>query len=331
MLDDIRVCIQVKHKEFQERSLSPDGNSRPKRLKKWGIGNQGVRVNSVKKSRFLVIEGSFNGYLNGQTIVGSLDLLTLVRRVVAKVLKQLGIMPTAKEQRRIDQGRVKLERLDLVGYLYVKHLGGPAAVLHALDVGLAGSKRNRMVFPKETIVYHACSSFWSLMAYDKAQHLRSTQPQLWKSLDPLIKDVARHYLRFELRQFRRELLAQGWAEVRDVDMAELTSLFSSRLRALLSDVRRPYPKLQIDVKKPSVGLLLGLLAALGVDLISLRHERTRRRIRQELAGLGIDARQDSEIPRKYRRTLAALLDEPAFPIRHGAPPAIRAAKLLRVA
>jgi hypothetical protein len=286
-------------------------------------------VKSVKNGSALVMEGSFNGFLNGHTVIGSMDLMELVPKVVYKVLKMLKIKPTRDQRLMIDEGRIKIERLDVVGLLRVDHLGGSPAVLKALDVGLAGSSRNRMVFPKETVVYHSCSSYWSLMAYDKAQHLRSTQPDLWAALDPKIKDVARKYLRVELRQFGPELKARGWHQVRDVDPKEVQRNFRKRLLGLLNDLRHPYPALDPTMNEPPRALLLGLLASLGVDLISPMPQRARSRVKKQLLDhFGIDPRSDSQMPRRYRRTLDQLMKKPAFPIRHGMPRSLRKKRLL---
>jgi hypothetical protein len=332
MFDDLRIYLEIPHESKGEFGLFPAGKTgRAQRIKAWGVADQSVRVKSVRDGAGLVIEGSFNGFLNGQTIIGSMNLIELVRQVVFKVLALLKIKPTRAQRRMIDEGRIKLERLDVVGYLRVDHLGGCRAVLKALDIGLAGSSRNRMVFPKETVVYHSSSSYWSLMAYDKAQHLRSQYPDLWATLDPRIKAVARKYLRVELRQFRRELLARGWDQVRDVKVDKLQRKFRKRLRALLHDVRHPSPVIDATVEKPSRALLLGLLASLGVDLISGLEERAQRHVRKQLRDHhGIDGRNDDRVPRKYRRTLGELLDEPAFPIRHGAPRSLRRAGLIAV-
>ena len=330
--DDLRVRVDIPHKNIGEFGLLPDGKKgRAQRIKKWGIANQTIRVKSVRNGTGLVMEGSFNGFLNGHTVIGSMDLKELVKKVVFKVLKMLAIKPTRSQRRMIDEGRIKLERLDVVGLLRVDHLGGCAAVLKALDIGLAGSSRNRMVFPKETVVYHSSSSYWSLMFYDKARHLRSKQPELWAALDPRIQAVAENYLRVELRQFRAELVARGWEQVRDVNVEELERKFRKRLRSLLRDTRRPYPTLDPSVGKPSRALLLGLLHSLGVDLISQMAPRARSRVRKQLRDLhGIGVRSDSRMPRKYRRTLDQLMDRPALPIRHGAPRRLRRKKLLRI-
>ena len=323
--DDLRVRVDIPHKDIGEFAILPNGKKgRAQRIKKWGIANQTIRVKSVRNRTGLVMEGSFNGFLNGHTVIGSMNLIELVQQVVFRVLKMLKIKPTRSQRQMIEEGSIKLERLDVVGLLRVDHLGGCAAVLKALDIGLAGSSRNRMVFPKETVVYHSSSSYWSLMAYDKAQHLRSKQPELWDAMDPRIRAVAENYLRVELRQFRAELKARDWEEVRDVNIAELQRKFRKRLRALLRDTRRPYPAIDPSVEKLSRALLLGLLDSLGVDLISQLPPRARRRVWKQLRDdHGIDGRSDNQMPRKYRRTLDQLMNRPAFPIRHGAPRSLR--------
>lgn len=331
MNDDIRIRLNIPHDPFNDVELRADGTrGRPKRIKPWGRTDPSIRVRSVRKGKRLIIEGSFNTRINGHSVVGSMNLQELVKRVVDQVLKQLGIAPTPKQQRMIDEGRITLERLDVVGFLRVDHLGGVRAVLQALDVGLAGSKRNRMIFPKETVVYHSHSSNWSLMAYDKAEHLRSKYPETWKKLDPRIQDIARKYLRVELRQFGKELKRLGWKEVRDVNMKEMTKLFEKRLRALLDDVRRPYPRLTAKgAETLTKDHLRGLLALLGVDVISTLDKRAQSRVRKALKDKhGVHLRADTTLPDKYRSTLDELKNEPAFPIRHGAPRKVRKAGLL---
>ena len=159
--DDLRIRVDIPHKDKGDFGLRPDGTEgRAQRIKKWGIANQTIRIKSVRHATGLVMEGSFNGFLNGHTVIGSMDLMELVKQVVFKVLKMLKIKPNRDQRRMIEEGRIKLERLDVVGLLRVDHLGGCAAALNAFDIGLAGSARNRMVFPKQTVVYHSSSSYW---------------------------------------------------------------------------------------------------------------------------------------------------------------------------
>lgn len=331
MYDDIRVRLDIPHEPFDKVELRPDGTrARPKRIKPWGRTDPSIRVRSVKNGQRLIIEGSFNTRINGHAVVGSMKLRKLVKRVVDQVLAQLNIVPIPQQQRAIDEGRVTLERLDVVGFLRVDHLGGVPTVLQALDVGLAGSKRNRMVFPNETVVYHSHSSNWSLMFYDKEQHLRSKYPDTWEKLDPRIKDIAWKYLRIELRQFGKELKRLGWNQVRDVDEKEMKKQFEKRLRGMLDDIRRPFPHLTAKgAQKLTKDLLRGLLTMLGVDVISGLGERAQRRVKKALKDKhGVDLRADSALPRRYRHTLDELKNEPAFPIRHGVPRKVRKAGLL---
>lgn len=330
MIDDVRICLSVNHEPIGIQEPLHDGVYRsPPRISIPGGSGETVRARSVKSGEELVVEGSFIGFLQGHNIVGSMNLQALVSEVVARVLKHLRITPSRREQRAIDEGRIKLERLDVVGYLRVDHLGGPEAVLRVLDTGLAGSRQSRMIFPQETVVYHSHSKYWSLMAYDKAQQLQAEHPATWESLDPRVQDVARNYLRFELRQFRRELISRGWLEVRHVTRAAVEEQFAKRLDQLFRDLRTPYPALPISGINLSKALLLGLLAAHGVDFISALSDRSQRRVWQQLgAELGIDRRSATGLPREYRRTLGDLLDEPALPIRHGAPRALRHAGLV---
>lgn len=114
-------------------------------------------------------------------------------------------------------------------------------------------------------------------------------------------------------------------------MKEMKKQFEKRLRALLDDLRRPYPTITAKGANVLKALLLGLLAVLGVDLISPMGQRSQRRIRKELRDKHvIDSRSDVKALRKYRLTLEELLDKPAFPIRHGAPRTVRKVGLLTV-
>src|SRR4051794_25012548 len=116
MEDDIRVCVEVDHFDRELLRLLPDGTKAPyRRIKVNGPTDHCLRVRSVKNSTLLVIEGSFIAYLQGHNVVGTMELLPLVVEVVNRVLKELEIKPSPKEQKRIDEGRIKLERLDVVG------------------------------------------------------------------------------------------------------------------------------------------------------------------------------------------------------------------------
>ena len=325
MIDDIRVRVKVAHQPVGKRKPLPDGTEGAYgRVQLRGVGERSVRARSVKNGKFLIIEGSFIAFLQGHNIIGTMKLDELVFIVVQRVLRHFGITPTTAEIRAIREGRVDLERLDVVGYLKVAQLGGPGAVVRALDIGLAGSTRNRMIFPKETIVYHSHSEWWSLMAYDKAAQMMAHYPETWGALDPAVQEIAFEYLRFELRQFKPELASRGWHQVRDVYVDDVRKAFAERLAGLRADVRRPFPALPSSEPKPSRAILLGMLAARGVDLISGLDDRAQRRVWQELREkLGIDRRNASDLPSRYVQTLADLFESPSFPPRHGAPKSLR--------
>jgi len=255
----------------------------------------------------------------------------LVKKVARRILHQLKIKPSREELKAIVEGHIKLERLDLVGYLKVDHLGGPSAIVRALDIGLAGSRENRMMFPGETLVYHSHSKYWSLMAYDKAAHLQAKHEETWNLLDPRVQEIAQNFLRFELRQFRRELVARGWLEVRDVNVKQLKRQFRKRLKQLLGDLRKPYPGLPPPqgTSAPSVAYLRALLLTYGHDFSACLSERAQRHERKKLKDqFGIDRRCSADLPSKHRRTLRRLAREPAFPIRHGAHHALKEAGLV---
>jgi hypothetical protein len=327
MNDDIRTCLELAHSPMDEQELLPDGGKRkPRRWKVMGVRGASLRVRSVRGGKYLVIEGSYNGFLQGHNVIGSMNLHELVQKVIRRVLRRLRLVPSREEKRAIKAGRIKLERLDLVGYLKVDHLGGPSAILKALDTGLAGSQENRMVFPGETLVYHSHSKHWSLMAYDKAEHLITKHPETWGALDPRIQEIARTHLRFELRQFRRELVALGWLEVRDVNVEQLKEQFAARLNQLMGDLRHPFPALPLPqgVGAPPVAYMRALLASLGYDFSASLSERAQRDERKKLKdGYGIDRRCSTDLPLPVRRTLRDLKRRPAFPIRHGAPRTLR--------
>jgi hypothetical protein len=325
MYDDIRICLEVEHFPIGKRRLLPDESEGPYgRVKLTSPTDHSLRVRSVRKATRLVIEGSFMAFLQGHNVVGTMNLMALVKKVVGEILKRLEIKPSHREQRRIDEGRIKLERLDVVGFVKVDDLGGPAAVLRALDVGLAGSRANRMIFARETVVYHSHSRYWSLMGYDKAAHLQAVYPETWAALDEPTQGIASNYLRLELRQFRRELVRQGWDQVRDVEVEQVKKVFVGRFKRLTEDMRRPYPRLLPASDRPSTALLMGLLASFGVDLISNLSPRRQRAVRAELRNQhGIHVRSSEPLPRQYRATAALLLDRRRLPVRHGAPRTLR--------
>ena len=210
MYDDIRIRLEMDHFPFGKRRINADGSQGAYgRIKLMGPADHSIRIRSVKKNTQLIVEGSFIAFLQGHSVVGSMNLNAVVQEVIRRVLKHLDEHPTPREQKRIDEGRIRLERLDVVGLIDVSHLGGPGNVLKALDVGLAGSRANRMIFDRETVVYHSHSRYWSLMGYDKAVHLQSMYPHTWTGLDQCTKEIATNYLRLELRQFRRELVSSG--------------------------------------------------------------------------------------------------------------------------
>lgn len=335
MLDDIRINVRVGHKPVEGvhelRPNEPERRARARR-KVHGPGERSVRVSSVRGGTGLVIEGSFSNMLQGHNVIGTMNLQALVEAVTKRVFKHLEITPTRAEAKRIKKGRVKLERLDCVGYLRVDHLGGPRNVLKALDIGLAGSRRNRMIFPGETVVYNVTGQ-WSLMAYNKAaqMHLKSNVAA-WKAMDSRIRKIARNYLRLELRMFRKELERLKWNEVRDVKIDELKVLFAARVQQMMGDLRRPLTRLSPSTGGLSKSFLLALLLAEGVDLINTMPASSRNRTWADLKRThGIGKRDAPNLGRQYRHTVADLTRRPCFPIRHGAPRALQEAGLVALA
>lgn len=335
MLDDIRIKVKVKHRPLEAvrelRPNQPEGRAR-RRKKVHGPGERTVRVNSLAGGTELVVEGSFSNMLQGHNIIGTMNLQALVEAVTSRVFKHFRIRPTPAEWKRIKVGRVKLERLDVVGYLRVDHLGGVAAVIKALDVGLAGSARNRMIYAKQTFIYNV-SGQWSLMAYDKAALMRTKKNRAnWKGLDPRVKDIARKYLRVELRMFRKELERLGWEEVRDVQVDDLKRLFAKRLAEMIGTLQRPLARLLPTAAKLTKPFLLVLLLGEGIDLISPMPTSSRNRVWADLKRtFEIGKQEVPNLTREYRRTVAHLTRRPSFPIRHGAPRKLRDAGLVTVA
>lgn len=331
MIDDVRIAVDIEHFPFSRRTLRGNGSEgRYQRLRVSGRNGSdyGVRAMSVRDCTKIVLEGSFAGFLQGHNVVGSMDLQGLVAEVVRRVCIRLDIPVLPEEQRRIDEGHVKLERLDVVGFVNAAGMGGPARMIRLLDLGLAGSRSNRMCFSDKTLVYHSHSGYWSIAAYDKASELIARHPQLQANLDPRLLETAARYLRVELRQLRPELERRGWREVCDVSVDSLTRVFEERFGYMLSDLRRPLTEAPTLPARPSRALLLGLLKAKGVDFISTLSPRRQREVRRELQHEhGMDLRADGRLPKSYARSATALQSD-QIRVHHGAPRTLRQSTLV---
>ena len=322
MIDDVRIVVDIKHKICDEVEVQcNDKNRKPNRLKFLGKRDRSVRVKSIHEGTQLVFEGSFCGYLQGHNIVGTMNLTLLVETVVLKILRRMKIKPTPDELARLKAGDVKLERLDVVGYMRCSSMGGPAAVINCLAAGLVGSKKIRFVAPDETLVYHMRSSYWSLMVYNKATQAKKFYPEAWKKLDPELRSFAKEYARIELRQFRKDLLQHKITKAKDATEDRITEIFAARLKKMLDDLNLTNINFPVLGHKPDTNEMLARLYASGTDFISRYPKSHRRKIWNDIERrFGMKKDRMNSLPPPAFKTLSEFIDVECL---HGIPKKFR--------
>jgi hypothetical protein len=139
MIDDVRIVVPIEHHPFGDHYATKDRcYSTHRRVKLEGKNELTIRVRSVRDGTAITIEGSFAGFLQGHNVVGPYHLRSLVYNVCVKVFQERDLAPTPELLDRIRRGHVKLERIDVVGFLDCEQFGGPASVIALLDAGLGG-------------------------------------------------------------------------------------------------------------------------------------------------------------------------------------------------
>lgn len=320
-MDNITITLRVACPKFERFKLLTNGKSIPapfsRRQKVSEPSGGDLHVRWVRDGKALVIEGSAPRFLHGHNIVCPLNLQEVVQEIVKRVLKHLDITPTQEEQDAIRQGRIKLDRLDIVGWIKVSHLASVGQIIASLDFGLAGSMNDRMSFFGKTIVWKVGSKYWTLMFYNKAQQMLDKYPEVWKTLSPEIKKIATSYLRVELRILRKGLRLKGWNEVRDVTEQMMEDEVEKRVEEFLADVREPLPPIPVDGHKLTKPLLVSLLKGLGVDVTSGLDSRARHRLEKMMSSdLAVLRRHHAGLPSPYARQISALKRRP---VRFGVP------------
>ena len=321
MIDDIRIVVDVKHDPMQYSEFIHDGQYRsPRRQKFMGKNDRSVRVRSIHDGTKLVIEGSFSGFIYGHNVVGLMDLQYLVKHVVFEVLERMKLNPTDTERKNIINGNVKLERIDVVGFMRCDTLGGPSAVINLLELGLAGSAKKRFIAPEETLTVNTTSSYWSLTFYNKALQMEKQYPDVWDGLDSLVKGIATQFVRIELRQLLKELQRQNILLVKDVTPQWLEKTFSDRLKLVFSDLNCSTPDFPVTYVADKYELLARLYVE-GQDCISVLPSSSQRRVWKNITSrFGIKRGQLDSLPSFERKTLKGFLN---VRCRHGAPSKIK--------
>lgn len=319
MIDDIRVRIPLyEPSDVDLHHLSPDHHlPLRRRAKLRDVHDLTLRARSVRKGRYLVIEGSFAGFLQGHAIAGTTDLGALVAEVVPRVLKKVHIRPSTALARDIAAGRVRLERVDIAGFIDCRDFGGISAVIRALDVAFAGSAIHRMIYPEMTLLLDSQSSLSSTSMYHKEKQMLSVHLELWHKLNEKIKDFARHYLRAEKRYMRRLLIDLCCGDVCDFDWPTMKAHFLASLRELFLSGQLPNWNFPIDPSGFDKIDMIAALASKGINVVEGMPESTRNRICAEARARNYA--QDLMRPPvnvQFVRPILPLLDAP---VRFGAP------------
>lgn len=349
-MDNLTIVVPVRNRKinaFMPTVFLPNGKKKPapdrqrKKIKEPSGGN--IRVQWVKlgtSDEGLKIEGSFPLFLQGQNVLCSTDIRAIVPAVVYRVLHLMGIEPTREERRRIDEGRIKIDRVDVVGWLRTSRLSTSVGmVIEALNYGLKASRRPCMYFPRETLVWNVTNRNWSLMFYDKKAQLLAKQEaarkrdrktgddpevNIWDDLHSGIKEVAESHLRVELRVLRAQLRLLEIEEVRQLDQAMLEKWVQARVDEVLNDLRSPLTPIPVTGKKITSGLAIGLLRQLGVDLTAGMGARSRQRMESVLRkGFQIERINQAGLAPEYVRFVTDLKKPRRTRLRFGVPTALR--------
>lgn len=331
MADNITVAIRIKTKKFKPKKIMPDGTTVPlthsARIRVYDPSGGVLHVRRTASGKKLIIEGSFIRFLQGHNVICPMDVPAIVKEVIKRVLKVLEIEPTKQELTRIEKGEVKLDRLDVVGWVKIHDFSGSVGhVIAALDFGLAGSLMNRLVVGAQTLVWNAFSKYWTLMLYNKERQMKSVYPEQWDVLPAELQSICRRHIRVELRILRKGLRELGWNEVRDVTEDKMRAEVEMRYAAFLADIRTPLPPLPVSDHKVTKPLLIALLKALGVDMTKGLKPRARARYEMLMdKELGVLRRHHAGLPEPYNRQIT---DLKKVPLRFGVPKSLRKKRLV---
>lgn len=345
-MDNLTIVVPVKRRgqEIAEKQeLLHNGTSRPAaerrrtKVKEPSGGNLRVQwVKVGKEGEGLKIEGSFPLFLQGHNVLCSTDIQAVVPAVVYRVLALMGIEPTPQERRLIDELRIKVDRVDVVGWISIRGLTPDVGLfIEALNYGLKASRRPCMYFPRETLVWNATNRNWSLMFYDKAAQLQAKQAaarkreekgledpdvNIWDNLHPDIQVITRTHLRVELRVLRNQLKeVLEIEEVRQLDSEVLKGWVKKRVAEMVADLRLPMPPIPVRGVPITRALAVGLLRQLGIDLVAGMTTRPRQRLEKELKET-FDVRRihQAGLEPKYTRFVESLSNRRNY-VRFNAP------------
>jgi hypothetical protein len=343
-MDNLTIVVPIRSRgqvNSDQQEIRHDGTSRPvtarRRIKVKDPSGGNLRVQWVKvglPGEGLKIEGSFPLFLNGNNVLCSTDIQAIVPKVIYRVLAIMGIRPTRDERRLIDAGEIKIDRVDVVGWIKTTRLSASVGlVIEALNYGLKASQRPCMYFPRETLVWNATNRNWSLMVYDKAAQLQAKQKaarkrqaktgddsdaNVWDHLERYARSVAVRYLRVELRVLRNQLQLLEIAEVRQLDSEMLQKWVKERVREMLDDLRHPLPPIPVTDRPITRSLALALLRKIGIDLVGGMNVRARQRAEKQLRdGFNVDRMQQAGLDPEYVRFVSDLTKDGGPLIRFG--------------
>lgn len=340
-MDNLTIVIPVSSREITDKELLPDGTVReaPRKprtkVKEPSGGN--LRVQWVKDGTGLKVEGSFPLFLRGNNVLCPVKVQQTVQEVVRRVLRLLDIHPTERESRLIREGKIKIDRIDVVGWVKTKHLSPSVGlVIESLNYGLKASRRACMYFPRETLVWNATSRYWSLMVYDKAAQLRAkqksavtreertgdaTDTDIWDRIPDEVKTFTTEYMRVELRMLRQELRKLKIEQVRDLDDEMLRGWVETRFSEMLEDLREPMPPIPMVGQKVTRTHAVALLRRLGVDVVAGMDDGPRRYMEKLLRDeLNIYRHHQAVLDKEYTRRVSHLKSSTRRTVRFGAPP-----------
>jgi len=155
---------------------------------------------------------SFNPskFLQGHNVLGSDDLVTLLRDSLLKLFHFIDIFPNDLEYHAIKNGDIRLTRID-INYAY--ELNTYSDVLSFIRAAefTARTRHGRPSLKGSTLYFGKTSNRWTLKMYSKALEILKKDRQLPLELNNkhLLEDWVQNKLRIELTLRSKELIKNG--------------------------------------------------------------------------------------------------------------------------
>jgi II/X family phage/plasmid replication protein len=162
--------------------------------------------------RFVQISGNPSKFFQGHNLFGSNDAFALSLDLIYRVFEICDLHPTEQERRIINNGFVKLTRVDITESWRLQSRPQVKSVIRAMSLYAEATRRGRGELIKDGTVYWGKNSrYWTLKGYCKGDEIEVKHHQI-SSEHPFLPKLVEHadpLLRMELTLRGKQLKKFG--------------------------------------------------------------------------------------------------------------------------